>query len=69
MEPQQQQPAASVNPAFHLASDDVLSDDSEGWLASVFGVLFIMSKETELPVFLMYAGVAIDFVQVSQFDR
>ena len=67
MEPQQ--PAASVNPASHLASDE-LNDESEGWLASVFGVLFIMSKETELPILLMYAGVAIDFVQVSsRFDR
>jgi hypothetical protein len=59
----QQQPDALVKPASHFQADEL--SESEGWLASVFGVLFIMCKEAELPIFLMYAGVVIDFVQVS----
>jgi hypothetical protein len=60
---QQQQPDTSMRSVSDFQADEL--SESEGWLASVFGVLFIMCKEAELPIFLMYAGVAIDFVQVS----
>jgi hypothetical protein len=48
----------------HFSSDELRLIEPDSWLSSLFGVLFIMSKETELPVSLMYAGVVIDFLQV-----
>jgi hypothetical protein len=56
-----QQSQLGVSDAY-FPSEDLIEPDS--WLSSLFGVLFIMSKETELPVSLMYAGVVIDFLQV-----